>query len=55
MLNLGDAAAANLLDLRYEGVRLVELFNVIASSYALAHEQDVRHRSSACRLVQEGL
>ena len=55
MFNLGDTAAAHLLDLVHQSLGLIELFNVVTAPNALAHEQDVRHRSPASRFSQQSL
>ena len=38
VLDLGDAATAYLLDLGHKGIGLIELFNIVATSDALAHQ-----------------
>ena len=38
VLGLGDAATAYLLDLGHKGIGLIELFNIVATSDALAHQ-----------------
>jgi hypothetical protein len=55
VLDLGDATAANLLDLSHQGISLVKLLDIVAASYAFGHEKDVGYCPSARGLMQEGL
>ena len=55
VLDLGDATAANLLDLSHQGISLVELLDIVAASYAFSHEKDIGYCPPARGLMQEGL
>jgi hypothetical protein len=55
MLDFGNSSAANLLELACQSVSLIQLCHIIATSYAFADEQNVRHSSPAGHVCQESL
>lgn len=55
MIDLCDTASAQFLDLRNEGVCLVKLLHIIATTNALALNQDIGYSPSTCGLGQECL
>ena len=55
MFRFGDATTTHIFDLGNERIRFVKLFHIIAPSYALAHDQDVRHGPPASGFGQQRL